>query len=106
VPGEGAEGLGVAASELGHVEGGRVEAGQDEEPQAFEGAQGHLAALNQEGDLDEAAFEGSHAGGFGGGHRQPAGGGGESFDGLGYESTGGRWASLAEPKDGFESREE
>jgi len=53
VPGEGAEGLGVAVSELSHLGGGRVEAGQDEEPQTLKSAQGDLAALNQEGDFDE-----------------------------------------------------
>jgi len=84
-----AECFGIALGELGHLGGERVETGQDEEPQALECAQGDLAALDHKGDLDETAFEGRHAGRFGGGRPQPAGGGRESFAGFPVGTTRG-----------------
>jgi len=74
-----AKGLGIALSQLDYLGRGRLQASQDEKPQTLKSAQGNLATLDHEGDLDEAAFEGRHVGRFGGGRPHPAGGGGESF---------------------------
>jgi len=84
-----AKSLGIALSQLSHLGGGRVDAGQDKQAQTLKSAQGDLATPDHEGDLDEAAFEGRHAGGFGGGWKLPAGWGGESFAGFPVGTTRG-----------------
>jgi len=58
----------VATSQLSHVGGRRLEGGKDQESKKLQGTEANLAALDLEGGLAEAAFEGSHTGEFGGGY--------------------------------------